>query len=214
MMNNNPYFGYLPDDTILMTKKPLKVSAPTLQSIAKDLDQCKRCKLCETRTNIVLGEGSPHAKLMFVGEGPGEQEDLSGRPFVGRAGQLLDKMIVAMGLSRADVFIANIVKCRPPNNRFPEPDEVETCSPFLFKQIETIRPEVIVGLGKCASQTLLKTETVISKLRGNFFPFRGSKLIPTYHPSYLLRNPSAKKEVWQDLQKVAQELGIEIPKQK
>jgi DNA polymerase len=149
-----------------------------------------------------------------VGEGPGENEDLQGRPFVGKAGQLLDKMIEAMGLSREQVYIANVVKCRPPGNRDPEPDEVSACSPFLHRQVAAIQPKIIVALGKFAAQTLLGTETPITRLRGEFQTYRGVKLMPTFHPSYLLRNPSSKKEAWADLQSVAKELGIELPKKR
>ena len=185
----------------------------TLDRIATDLAGCTRCKLSKARHTIVLGEGNPNADLVFVGEGPGEQEDLQGRPFIGRAGQLLDKMIGAMGLSREQVYILNVVKCRPPGNRNPEPDEIATCGPFLLRQLNVIQPKVIVALGKFSAQTLLQTETPISQLRGKFHPYHGgTKLMPTFHPAYLLRNPPAKKEVWIDLQLVAQELGIEIPK--
>jgi DNA polymerase len=159
-----------------------------------------------------VGEGNPRARLVFVGEGPGEQEDLQGRPFVGNAGQLLDKMIQAIGLSRNDVYIANVVKCRPPGNRNPESDEILACSPFLHRQLDIIQPEVIVALGKFAAQTLLQTDEKITQLRGKFKTYRGTKLMPTFHPSYLLRSPSAKREAWIDLQAVAKELGIQIPK--
>ncbi|HUP58728.1 MAG TPA: uracil-DNA glycosylase, partial [Bdellovibrionota bacterium] len=167
---------------------------------------------------IVIGEGNPRARLVFVGEGPGEQEDIQGRPFVGKAGQLLDRMIEAMGLKRSDVFILNVVKCRPPGNRNPEPDEIASCEPFLYRQLDAIRPEVIVALGKFAAQTLLKTEERISSLRGRFHAIprsghiSGAKLMPTFHPAYLLRNPASKREAWDDLKKVAQELRLEIPK--
>lgn len=173
---------------------------------------CKLCKLCKGRTQLVIGEGNLKAKLVIVGEAPGEQEDLSGRPFVGRAGQLLDKMLDAIGLSRQDVYICNVVKCRPPDNRNPEPDEIEACSPFLFHQIDSIQPTVIMALGKFSAQTLLKSETRISELRGKFFEYRGAKLIPTFHPAYLLRNPAAKKEAWDDLKAVAKEMGLKIPR--
>jgi uracil-DNA glycosylase family 4 len=228
--------GYLPKKALVMTRKksataknaqkpasetkllktsPVETPArDSWQKLSADLEGCMRCRLGKTRTNIVFADGNPKAELMFVGEAPGEQEDLQGKPFVGRAGQLLDKMIQAMGLTRNDVYIANIVKCRPPDNRFPEPDEVSTCSPFLARQIALIRPKVIVALGKCASHSLLKVETPIGKLRGEFIPFQGTELMPTFHPSYLLRNPSAKKEVWEDLQKVAKHLGIKIPPQR
>jgi DNA polymerase len=185
-----------------------------LEQVTSDLQGCTRCKLCEGRKTIVVGEGNAQADLMFIGEGPGENEDLEGRPFVGKAGQLLDKMIEAMGLSREQVYIANVVKCRPPGNRDPEPDEIQTCSPFLVRQISSIQPKVIVALGKFAAQTLLATETPISRLRGTFAQYQGVKLMPTFHPSYLLRNPSSKKEAWSDLQQVAKELGIEIPRKR
>jgi uracil-DNA glycosylase family 4 len=184
----------------------------TLEKIARDLEGCARCPLSRGRKNIVLGEGNPAARLMFVGEGPGEEEDLQGRPFVGKSGQLLDRMIEAMGLHRSQVFIANVVKCRPPGNRNPEPPEISSCSPFLYRQLDLIHPEVIVTLGKFATQTLLQTEEKISALRGHFQPYRGAKLMPTFHPAYLLRNPASKREAWSDLKLVAQELGIEIPK--
>ncbi|HAR44326.1 MAG TPA: hypothetical protein DCS07_17135 [Bdellovibrionales bacterium] len=184
----------------------------SFDAIALDLKDCTRCKLCKQgRSQIVLGEGNPKARLMFVGEAPGEQEDTEGRPFVGRSGQLLDKMIEAIGLTRADVFIANMLKCRPPENRNPEPDEIETCSPYLHRQLEIVKPEIILALGKFASQTLLQTETRISDLRGTFQNYRGAKLMPTFHPAYLLRNPSSKKDAWTDWQTVAKELKLKIP---
>lgn len=164
---------------------------------------CSRCKLHRLgRKQVVFGVGNPNADLMFVGEAPGADEDVQGIPFVGRAGQLLTKMITAIDLSRDDVYIANVIKCRPPENRNPEPDEVETCEPFLFQQIDAIRPKVIVALGKFAAQTLLRTQDPISRLRGRVYDFRGAKLIPSFHPAYLLRNPSAKREAWDDLKKV------------
>ena len=174
----------------------------TLSELREEIGDCRRCKLCEERTQIVFGSGDTHASLMFVGEAPGEEEDVQGVPFVGRAGQLLTKMIQAMGLTREAVYIANIVKCRPPNNRNPEPDEIAACSPFLRKQIQAIRPKVICCLGAFAAHTLLATTERISDLRGKFFDYEGSKLIPTFHPAYLLRNPSAKKVVWEDLQQI------------
>jgi DNA polymerase len=173
-----------------------------LQGIREEIGDCKRCKLCEGRTHIVFGVGDPHATLLFVGEGPGRDEDLQGEPFVGRAGQLLTKMIEAMGFKRSEVYIANIVKCRPPDNRYPEPDEVETCMPFLVKQIEAIRPKIIVTLGNLATQTLLKTKTGITSLHGNFQDWNGIQVMPTYHPAFLLRNPNMKKPCWEDLKKV------------
>ena len=166
------------------------------------IGDCRRCKLCEGRANIVFGDGSPLARLMFVGEGPGADEDRQGLPFVGRAGQLLNKIIEAMGLRREQVYIANVVKCRPPDNRTPHPDEVAACTPFLFRQIDIIAPAVIVALGSPASQALLETSAGITKLRGTFREFRGIPVMPTFHPAYLLRNPAAKKEVWDDMRKV------------
>ncbi len=177
-----------------------------LTEIRADLGDCRRCKLHTGRTNIVFGVGSPDARLMFVGEGPGADEDEQGEPFVGRAGQLLTQIIKAMGLAREDVYIANVVKCRPPGNRNPEPDEIEACSPFLQAQIAAIKPTVIVALGKFAAQTLLQTETPISRLRGQFHTFGGVAVMPTFHPSYLLRNPAAKREVWEDMKLVMKKL--------
>lgn len=162
-------------------------AAPVLAAIRADLGDCRRCKLCEQRTNIVFGVGSPAARLMFVGEGPGADEDARGEPFVGRAGQKLNEMIKAIGLTREEVYIANVVKCRPPDNRTPEPDEVATCSPFLFRQIEAIEPRVIVALGAPAAKTLLGTKVGITQLRGNWGRFRGIPVMPTFHPAYLLR---------------------------
>ena len=163
-------------------------------------DDCRRCKLHTLgRKQIVFGVGNPHADLMFVGEAPGADEDQQGIPFVGRAGQLLTKIIEAIGLTRDDVYIANVIKCRPPQNRNPEPDEVDTCEPFLFRQIDVIKPKVIIALGKFGAQTLLRTDAPISRLRGQVHDFRGAKLIPTFHPAYLLRNPSSKREVWEDM---------------
>jgi uracil-DNA glycosylase len=174
---------------------------------------CTRCKLHKARTKIVYGVGNPKAELVFVGEGPGHDEDIQGEPFVGRAGKLLTQMIEAMGLRREDVYICNVVKCRPPENRLPEKDEIATCSPFLMRQLAAIQPKVICALGSCASQTMLQTTQGISRFRGEWFDFRGSKLIATYHPAYLLRNPAAKGEVWKDLQKVMAVLGLK-PKRK
>jgi DNA polymerase len=164
---------------------------------------CRRCKLQGLgRKQVVFGVGNPDADLMFVGEAPGADEDEQGEPFVGRAGQLLTKIIEAIGLKRADVYIANIIKCRPPGNRNPEPDEVEQCEPFLFRQVEAIKPRVIVALGKFAAQSLLRTTEPITRLRGRSFNYRGATLIPTFHPAYLLRNPASKREVWEDMKKV------------
>ena len=189
-----------------------RIAGDTLPRIREDIGDCTRCKLHKARTKIVFGTGNPNADLMFVGEGPGRDEDLSGEPFVGRAGKLLTDMIKAMGLQRDDVYIANVVKCRPPENRLPEKDEITTCSPFLMRQIDAIRPKVICTLGSCSAQTLLQTAQGISKLRGEWFDFRGVKLMPTYHPAYLLRNPAAKPEVWKDLQKVMAVLGLQPKK--
>ena len=184
---------------------------PTLDEIRRELGDCRRCKLCSGRKNIVFGTGNPRAELVFVGEGPGENEDLQGVPFVGAAGQLLTKMIEAMGLQREEVYIANVLKCRPPGNRNPEPDEIDQCEPFLFRQIATIKPKVIVALGAFAARTLLKTNDPISRLRGRIYEFRGAKLIPTFHPSFLLRSPAYKREAWEDLKKVLGLLDREPP---
>jgi uracil-DNA glycosylase family 4 len=195
----------------LITAIP-KIGEGTLQTIREDIGDCIRCKLHKGRTKIVFGDGHPHAKLLFIGEGPGRDEDLQGLPFVGRAGKLLTQMIEAMGLRRSDVYICNVVKCRPPENRAPERDEVAACSPFLFRQIDLVAPKVIVCLGSIAAQTILETTRGISQFRGQWLEFRGRKLMATYHPAYLLRNPSAKSEVWKDLQKVMAELGLEVKK--
>src|SRR5437870_7728297 len=175
-----------------------RVEGDSLERICGELDGCTRCKLHQRRTNIVFGVGNPHAELVFVGEGPGHDEDVQGIPFVGRAGQLLTQMINAMGLSREDVYIANVVKCRPPENRTPEKDEIATCLPFLLRQLTNINPKVIVCLGSVAAQALLNTNKAISHFRGQWLDFRGAKLMATYHPAYLLRNPHAKPEVWAD----------------
>ncbi|HBQ21240.1 MAG TPA: uracil-DNA glycosylase [Deltaproteobacteria bacterium] len=174
----------------------------TLEDIRTDIGDCTRCKLHAERTHIVFGEGNPKAKLMFIGEGPGHDEDITGRPFVGRAGQLLTKIIEAMKLKRSDVYIANIVKCRPQNNRAPEADEVAICEGFLHRQIAVIKPKVIVCLGSVAAQNLLKTEKKISALRGNWISLKETPVMPTYHPAFLLRNPNMKKAVWEDMKKV------------
>ncbi|MBI3048794.1 MAG: uracil-DNA glycosylase [Acidobacteria bacterium] len=178
-------------------------AAGAVAAIREDLGDCTRCKLHGLgRRQIVFGVGNPDADLMFVGEAPGADEDIQGEPFVGRAGQLLTKIIEAIGLRREDVYIANVIKCRPPNNRNPEPDEVEQCEQFLFRQIDTIRPKVIVALGKFAAQSLLRTTDPITRLRGREYRYRDAILIPTYHPAYLLRTPSAKREVWEDMKRV------------
>jgi uracil-DNA glycosylase len=185
--------------------------ASALNSVRTDIGDCTRCKLSRLgRTQIVFGVGNPDAELMFVGEAPGADEDIQGEPFVGRAGQLLTKIIEAIGLRREDVYIANVIKCRPPQNRNPEPDEIEQCEPFLFHQIEIIKPKVIVTLGKFAAQTLLRTDAPISRLRGQVFDYRGAKLVPTFHPAYLLRNPASKREVWEDMKLVRTLLNSEL----
>ena len=191
-----------------------KVAGDSLLKTREDLGECTRCKLHSTRHKIVFGDGNPRAELVFVGEGPGADEDAQGLPFVGRAGKLLTQMIEAMGLQRKDVYICNVVKCRPPENRQPEEDEVKTCSPFLLRQIDAIAPKVIVCLGATAAKTLLQTNRGISQFRGEWLEFRGRKLLATYHPAYLLRNPPAKSEVWKDLQKVMAVLGLEVKKGK
>jgi len=171
---------------------------------------CTRCKLHALgRTQVVFGVGNPQADLMFVGEGPGADEDIQGEPFVGRAGQLLTKIIEAIGLRREDVYIANVIKCRPPGNRNPEPDEVAQCEPFLFRQVDMVKPKVIVALGKFAAQCLLRSTEPITRIRGKEFKYRESILMPTYHPAYLLRNPSAKRDVWEDMKRVRAILGRE-----
>jgi len=191
-----------------------RVEGDSLERICGELAGCTRCKLHRRRTNIVFGVGNPNADLVFVGEGPGHDEDMQGIPFVGRAGQLLTQMIIAMGLSRDDVYIANVVKCRPPENRTPEKDEISTCLPFLLRQLSNINPKVIVCLGSVAAQALLNTNKSISHFRGQWVDFRGAKLMATYHPAYLLRNPHAKPEVWADLKKVMAFLGLTPPKGK
>jgi uracil-DNA glycosylase len=174
-----------------------------LKAIRADIGDCTRCKLHTLgRTQVVYGVGNPNADLMFVGEAPGADEDVQGEPFVGRAGQLLTKIIEAIGLRRDQVYIANVIKCRPPGNRNPEPDEVAQCEPFLFRQIDTIKPRVIVALGKFAAQSLLRTNEPITRLRGREVAYRDAILMPTYHPAYLLRNPSAKRDVWEDMKRV------------
>ena len=183
-----------------------------LREIREDLGDCTRCVLHKQgRKQIVFGVGNPEADLMFIGEAPGADEDQQGEPFVGRAGQLLNNMIKAIGLRREDVYIANIIKCRPPGNRTPERAECETCSPFLMRQIEVIKPKVIVALGAVAAKTLLAINAPMTELRGRWYDFRGTKLAVTYHPAFLLRDPRQKKEAWKDLQRVMSELGLPIP---
>src|SRR5947207_4526373 len=183
-----------------------------LAAIREDLGDCTRCKLhAHGRTQIVFGVGNPTADLMFVGEAPGADEDIQGIPFVGRAGQLLTKMIEAMGFKRDEVYIANVLKCRPPGNRNPEPDEIEQCEPFLLRQLASVQPKVVIALGAFAARTLLKTDAPISRLRGRIFDYHGAKLIPTFHPSFLLRSPAYKREAWEDLKLALTHLGREIP---
>jgi len=180
--------------------RPAAVAAPsTLAAIREDIGECTRCKLSRSRTHIVFGQGDPRARLVFIGEGPGQDEDLAGEPFVGAAGQLLTKIVEAIRLRREDVYIANVVKCRPPGNRLPEADEIAACEPFLRRQIAAIRPLFVCTLGACATQTLLRTNAPISRLRGRFHDVDGLQVLPTFHPAYLLRNPEQKRAVWDDM---------------
>ncbi|MBI2608500.1 MAG: uracil-DNA glycosylase [Deltaproteobacteria bacterium] len=202
-----------PRDDKAFAKDPVSHKRINTQNLPEDLkkceslvSQCFNCALHKGRTQTVFGTGNTKAELMFVGEGPGRDEDLKGEPFVGRAGKLLTKIIQAMGLERKDVYICNIVKCRPPNNRAPLPKEEEECTPYLLKQIELIKPKIVVALGTSAAQFLLKSDAPISHIRGKFFDFHGSKLLPTFHPAYLLRNPNMKRPVWEDMQLVMKEL--------
>lgn len=205
----------VPADSLKWTKGPLvekslkadaKYGRPDLNKVCKDMLDCQRCSLGKTRRNLVFGDGNPRAQIVFIGEAPGADEDEQGVPFVGRAGQLLTRIIEAMGLSRKDVYICNILKCRPPQNRNPLPEEITACEPFLKQQLKIISPRIICALGTFAAKTLLKTEVPISVLRGCFHSYEGMKLMPTYHPAYLLRNPSAKKLVWDDVQLIMKEL--------
>jgi uracil-DNA glycosylase len=196
----------------LLSRYPGLEKTATLEELSAFIGDCQRCKLAPLRTHLVFGVGNPEADLMFVGEAPGADEDARGEPFVGRAGQLLTDIIErGMGIKRADVYICNVIKCRPPDNRNPEPDEVAACEPFLMRQIDLVRPRAIVALGTFAVQALLKVKTPISRLRGNWHEVRGVKLMPTFHPAYLLRSPGEKRLVWQDIQEVMKLLGIEIP---
>ena len=188
----------------------VKDKADALEKLKAKVLKCKKCDLYKSRTNVVLGEGSPNAELMFVGEAPGRDEDLQGKPFVGRAGKLLGKIIEAMGLKREDVYIANILKDRPPDNRNPQEDEIKACIPYLKEQIKIIEPKVICALGTFAAQRLLGEETTISKLRGKFYVYEGIKLMPTYHPAYLLRNSKEKATVWSDMKLIMKELNLKI----
>lgn len=211
----------LKESTSIPPRKPIATPPPVaavveqdrasaLRLIQEDIGDCTRCALHKGRNKLVFGDGDPEARLMFVGEGPGADEDAQGLPFVGRAGQLLNNMIGAMGLKREQVYIANVVKCRPPQNRTPEPDEANTCSPFLFRQIDVIKPEVIVALGATAATYLLGQRQPLAGLRGRVHAWRGSKLIVTYHPAFLLRDPRQKKEAWADLQIAMRELGLKV----
>ncbi|HEY2914716.1 MAG TPA: uracil-DNA glycosylase [Candidatus Angelobacter sp.] len=197
---------------VAATLPPVISDKPSaLKLIREDIGDCTRCRLHKGRTNLVFGVGNVNAELMFVGEGPGADEDAKGEPFVGRAGQLLNNMISAMGIKREDVYIANVVKCRPPSNRTPEKDECDTCSPFLMRQIDVIKPKVIVALGAVAAKNLLAVNDSMANLRGRWYDFRNSKLLVTYHPAYLLRDPRQKKEAWKDLQMVMKFLGLNSP---
>jgi len=174
----------------------------TLEDIRADLGDCRRCPLWEKRQKIVFGQGNPHARLVFVGEAPGREEDIQGFPFVGEAGQLLDRILFAMGLTREEIYICNVGKCRPPGNRDPLPEEVAACEPFLKRQLASIRPLLLVALGRCSAQTLLRARAPIGRMRGQWREYQGIPLMPTYHPAYLLRNPNAKREVWEDMKKI------------
>ncbi|MCI4626748.1 MAG: uracil-DNA glycosylase [Candidatus Magnetoovum sp. WYHC-5] len=208
--NKNYFSPSNPFNDKAMPEVPAEQTA--LNAISAEIGDCHRCKLHSGRKTIVFGEGNPHAILMFIGEGPGADEDAQGRPFVGRAGQLLTRLIERMGFKRSDVYIANIVKCRPPENRNPQADEIEACLPFLKKQIEAIAPKIIMALGSVPTQVLLQTDKKISSLRGQFFDYNDSiKLLPTFHPSYLLRNPKEKVRVWEDAKKALEFLGMNIP---
>lgn len=204
------YLDYLKgmgiDSLFVSGNAPQQVSqskVQTLEEIRRELGDCRRCKLHRTRTTIVFGEGNEKTKLMFIGEGPGYDEDVQGRPFVGKAGQLLTKIIQSIHLQREEVYITNIIKCRPPQNRNPEPDEIQSCHPFLQKQIQSIQPKMICALGTFAAQTLLSTDAKITSLRGRIFELGGIKVLPTYHPAYLLRNPERKREVWEDMKQIS-----------
>lgn len=200
------YLQYLREKGISFLPSPKKKKSLSLEEVRRELGNCDRCKLHRSRRTIVFGEGSENAKLMLIGEGPGYDEDIQGRPFVGKAGQLLTRILQSVQIERNEVYITNIVKCRPPGNRTPEPDEIKSCFPFLLKQIQIIHPKIICALGTVSAQTLLQTDAKITSLRGKSFEFSGIKVFPTYHPAFLLRNPEKKKEVWEDIQKVAKAL--------
>ncbi len=200
------YLKYLKEKGIYFLPSMKKRKSLCLEEIRRELTNCNRCKLHRSRRTIVFGEGSENAKLMLIGEGPGYDEDLQGRPFVGKAGQLLTRILQSVQVERSEVYITNMVKCRPPGNRTPEPDEIKSCFPFLLRQIQTIQPKIICALGTVSAQTLLQTDAKITSLRGKSFEFLGIKIFPTYHPAFLLRNPEKKIEVWEDIQKVAKAL--------
>lgn len=185
---------------------PVESGRESLEQILADLGDCRRCDLCGDRSKIVFGVGNERARLVFVGEAPGRDEDLQGEPFVGEAGKLLDRIIFAMGMQRSDVYICNVIKCRPPKNRDPKPAEIAACEPFLQRQLAAINPALIVTLGKFAAQTLLRSEVPISRLRGHWHEYQGIPLMPTFHPAFLLRNPTSKREVWEDMKQVLQRL--------
>ncbi|MGQ9637323.1 MAG: uracil-DNA glycosylase [Thermodesulfobacteriota bacterium] len=203
------YLRYIRERGISYLPTSHKRKLLSLKEIREELGNCQRCKLHRLRRNIVFGEGNEEAKLMLIGEGPGYDEDVQGRPFVGKAGQLLTRILQTVQVDRKEVYITNIIKCRPPGNRNPEPDEIKSCYPFLLKQIQAIRPKVICALGTFAAQTLLQKEAKITSLRGKSFDFQGIKIFPTYHPAFLLRNPEKKKEVWEDIQKIMHALREE-----
>ena len=196
-----------PSATVAASDSGPAAESTDLEGLASSLRNCARCRLSEKRTTVVFGEGAPDARIMFIGEGPGAEEDRTGRPFVGQAGQLLDRMVVAMGFQRAQTYIANVVKCRPPGNRDPKDDEIAACSGFLDRQIELIRPDVIVALGRSAANRLTGTDKPLGALRGRWSHYKGVPLLATYHPAYLLRTPADKRKVWQDLKLVMAKLG-------
>jgi uracil-DNA glycosylase family 4 len=215
-----PLGGLIPPTaTVPLTQLNLSADEKSQRLIALDNNEvrgCTRCRLCQTRTNTVFGEGDPNSPIVFIGEGPGENEDLQGRPFVGRAGELLNKQITAMGFTREQVFIANVVKCRPPGNRQPAPDEAATCIPYLHRQLEIIQPRVIVTLGLSAARYMLDTKLSMTRLRGQWQTWRGIRLMPTFHPAYVLRQytPETRAAVWSDLKQVLAELGLPVPQSK
>jgi DNA polymerase len=200
--------GRTPADTDSLSRASGSSGRASLDALRKRMEACTRCELHRTRKSVVFGEGNHESRLIFIGEGPGRDEDLSGRPFVGRAGALLTRIIGAMGLERGDVYIANIVKCRPPGNRNPEPDEVMECLPFLEEQVDLIGPEVICSLGNVATQTLTGERNGITRMRGGSYEYRGIEVIPTFHPAACLRNPGLKRDVWEDIQKIMRILGL------